>query len=210
MSSTNESDSRFARAVAAFKHANAADPTTVLDGDRQRPRELVDAERLAVWVERLEPNASEALRLAAHCQHLRRWEVPRSSYETGRIGYLKWRKTLARFHADEAAKILRAAGYAEDTIERVRRINTKQELQRDPEVQTMEDALCLSFLEHELAEFSARHPRPKTLEILAKTWGKMSEKGHAAARALALPAPSAALLEAALELARRSTEGGDE
>lgn len=176
---------RAARAIAAFRAENARDPNFIRVGSEDRPKELVDAERLARWVEKLEPEASEALTLASHCQHLCRWELPRTDHEPGRIGYLKWRKALARLHADRAAHILRGLGYDAALLEAVRQINLKQDMQHNPDVQTMEDALCLSFLEHEIAEFATKHPEDKLVDIIAKTWGKMSERGHQ--RALELP-----------------------
>ena len=191
-------EERRARAIAAFRAENARDPRTVLDQGQQRPTELVDAERLAAWVERLEPQASEALALAAHCQHLRRWEIPRSDYDPGRLGYLKWRKALARFHADQAGEILRGLGYAEDVLLAVRQIQTKQGMSLHPDVQVMEDALCLSFLEHELAEFATKHPDDKVIDIIAKTWGKMSERGHQLALGLPLGPRELGLVQAAL------------
>jgi hypothetical protein len=196
-------DERRERAIAAFRAENARDPQQLGPGDRASPRELVDAERLAAWIERLEPDASEPLRLAGHCQHLRRWELPRSEFELGRIGYLKWRKALARFHADQAAVILRAVGYGDDIVSAVRQINLKQDMQANPDVQTMEDALCLSFLEHELDEFSRKHPDEKVVDIIAKTWGKMSERGHRVALTLALSERCQALVGQAL------ARGGD-
>src|SRR5215471_10765287 len=138
---------RFARAISAFDRDNAEDPTTIRVGGADRPRELVQAERLSAWVDRLRPDAPEALRLAARCQHLRRWEIPRNTYPDGRIGYLEWRKALLRFHADRSTEILRRTGYDDETIGRVRTINQKRGLKMDRDVQTMEDALCLVFLE---------------------------------------------------------------
>src|SRR4051794_10343480 len=108
---------RFELAVAAFDRENAADPNRVADGGGETARELLFASRLSRWVDRLSPHASEALRLAARCQHIRRWEIPRSTYPEGRVGYLEWRKALSRFHADRAAEILRRLGYDETTIE---------------------------------------------------------------------------------------------
>ncbi|MEO8184775.1 MAG: DUF4202 domain-containing protein [Deltaproteobacteria bacterium] len=201
------SEPRRERAIAAFQAENARDPRSVSDdAGRQRPRELVDAERLAAWVERLEPQASEALRLASHCQHLRRWELPRDEYAPGRIGYLKWRKALARFHADQAGQILQQLGYDEDVLHAVRQIQLKQGLVTDPDVQTMEDALCLAFLQHELAAFSEEHPDEKVIDIIAKTWGKMSERGHRWALTLPLSARTAALVQAALARPAGSSE----
>ena len=111
---------------------------------------------------------------------------------------MKWRKALARFHADQAAVILRAVGYGDDIVSAVRQINLKQDMQANPDVQTMEDALCLSFLEHELDEFSRKHPDEKVVDIIAKTWGKMSERARSRALALQLSARNGALVQAAL------------
>ena len=162
--------------------------------------ELVDSERLAAWVERLEPLASEALALASHCQHLCRWQLPRSDFPDGRIGYLTWRKALARLHADRAAEVLRGVGYDEALIAEVRAINLKQGLHTNADTQTMEDALCLAFLEFELEEFAGKHDAAKVIDIIQKTWGKMSERGHERALALApsLPSSAAALVTRAL------------
>lgn len=194
-------DDRRSRAIAAFRAANALDPNQVDVAGTLRPKELVDAERLAAWIARLEPAPSEALVLAAHCQHLRRWELPRESHEPGRIGYLTWRKALARFHADQAAEILRGVGYDELLVAEVRRINLKQGLHTNADVQTMEDALCLSFLEHELEEFATRYESDKVVEIIRKTWGKMSERAHVVALSLALPSRSGSLVATALNAA---------
>jgi hypothetical protein len=202
MEARAEQGDRRARAISAFKAENARDPNLIRDGAEQRPKELVDAERLAEWVNKLAPQPSEALALASHCQHLRRWELPRSDYEQGRIGYLKWRKALARFHADRAGEILSSVGYDAETLSAVRQINLKQSMQHNPDVQTMEDALCLSFLEHEIGEFAAKHPDDKLIDIIAKTWGKMSETARRRALELPLDERVAGLVGQALALGR--------
>ncbi|HWO13467.1 MAG TPA: DUF4202 domain-containing protein [Polyangiaceae bacterium] len=186
------------RAIAAFRAANAEDPSRLQVGGEERPKELIAAERLAAWVARLEAAPSEALELASHCQHLRRWALARSEFAPGRIGYLTWRKALARFHADQAADILRSVGYGEPLLGDVRRINLKQGLHLNADVQTMEDALCLSFLEHELEEFAGKHDDAKLIDIIRKTWRKMSERGQTQALKLALPSRSSALVGRAL------------
>ena len=192
------SETRFREAVAAFDRANSLDPHHELVGGVERPRELVQAERLSEWVERLAPDASEALRLAARCQHLRRWEIPRDSYPAGRSGYLKWRARLAQFHAQASGEILEKLGYDAATIERVRSINLKQGLPADGEVQVMEDALCLAFLEHELEAFAKKHDDATLSRILRKTWAKMSPHGHELGLALPISERPRRLLEAAL------------
>lgn len=164
-----------------------------------RPRALVEAERLSAWVLRLDPNASVALRLAARCQHLERWTIPRESYPPGRVGYLTWRTELARFHARRAGEILSEVGCDQATIQAVQRINLKQNLKSNPDSQTMEDALCLVFLEHDFDAFLAKYPdRSKAVEILRKTWKKMSARGHEAALALPLSPQARELVGEAL------------
>lgn len=189
---------RLQAAIAAFDRANSEDPNLEIEGGVAYPREWLDAQRLSAWVERLEPDASEALRLAARCQHLQRWRIPRSAYPDGRVGYLQWRTQLARFHADEAEKILRDAGYGDDVVDAVRRINLKQNLHSNPDTRVMEDALCLSFMQHELERFATQHSDEKLVNILKKTWGKMSPRAREIARGLPLSARSSELLGRAL------------
>jgi hypothetical protein len=192
-------DRRFERARALFDELNAADPVREIDNGRERPRLLLQAERLAGWVMRLDPNASEALRLAAHCQHLERWKIPRTDFPEGRVGYLKWRTTLGKFHAARAAEVLRSIGYDEDLIGRVDRIVRKQGMTTEPDTQTMENALCLVFLEHELDAFMQKYPdADKAIDILRKTWGKMSASGREAALTLPLGDAAKSLVARAL------------
>lgn len=166
-----------------------------LTGGVERPRLLVQAERLASWVARLEPGASEALRLAAHCQHLERWKIARTEFPDGRAGYLQWRTRLGRFHAERAREVLAEVGYDDATIRAVETILTKQHLRSNPDSQTMEDALCLVFLEYELDAFMQKYPdEAKAVDILQKTWKKMSARGHAAALALPLSERARALV----------------
>lgn len=193
-----ETEARVARTLARFDALNAEDPNLLEVDGVARPRELVQAERLAAWVHRLEPQPSLALRLAARCQHLGRFRVPREQYAMDAAGYQAWRRGLAQLHADLAGQILEAEGWDEAVRAQVRRINLKSGIKRDAEVQTMEDALCLAFLEHEAAAFAAKHPREKLLDILRKTWAKMSGRGHAAALALSMAPELRELVSAAL------------
>lgn len=152
------------------------------------------------WLLRLAPDASEALRLAARAQHIGRWKIPRDSYPEGRNGYLKWRADLARFHADTTGAILAEAGYESALIERVAALLQKRGLKRDAEVQALEDAACLVFLEHEFTGFSRKHEDEKVVDIIVKTLAKMSGRGRAEAAKLlpALPADRRALVERAM------------
>jgi hypothetical protein len=165
---------RFDRAIVAIDAANADDPNTIVVRGEERPKELAHAELVSAWVVALQPDASEALRLAARAHHLRRWTVPRSSYPTGRAGYLRWRRELHEQHAREVGEILTAVGYDDATIARVQDVVRKRGLGKDPEVQTLEDALCLVFLETQFHDLAARL-EPDTLDgVVDKTLKKMS------------------------------------
>ena len=165
---------RFAAALHRFDEANARDPNYEPVNGSPQPRELVYAGWLTDWVLRLCPEASEPLRLAARCQHLCRWEIPRDSYPQDRTGYLRWRADLKKFHAEKAGKILRAVGYDETTIQRVQELNLKRHFPNDPETRVLEDALCLVFLEHQFAALAAKSDDEKMINALQKSWQKMT------------------------------------
>jgi hypothetical protein len=186
------------QAIARFDAMNAQDPNKIVILGTERPRELVLAEYLSQWVAKVDPSAHDALVLAARCQHLMRWTVPRSDYPEGRIGYLKWRKDLSKKHADLASEVLQELGFSQTTIEQVRRINLKEGLKTNPDTQTMEDALCLSFLEHEFSDFAEKHPDDKVMDIVQKTWCKMSERAHELALGLPLEGRAKKLVARAL------------
>ena len=189
---------RFATALRRFDEENARDPTTVLLDGKPQPRELVYARWLTDWVGRLSPQASEALRLAARCQHLCRWVVPRNSYPMTRAGYLQWREALKKFHARKSGEILREVGYGDDTINRVQQLNLKKGFPQDPETRVLEDALCLLFLERQLAELAQKTSEDKVINALRKAWDKMTPAGRALAGQIPFGPEEKALLDRAL------------
>lgn len=189
---------RFAEAIARFDAANAQDPNKEIVDGVEYPKELLYAQRMSAWLERLAPTASEALQLAARCQHIRRWTIPRNEYPMDRAGYKQWRTTLAKFHAETAAEILKEVGYDEETIRRVQGFLRKERLKLDPETQLLEDVICLVFLENYFADFAQQHEQEKLVGVLRKTWRKMSPRGHQAALELTLPANARRLVERAL------------
>ena len=198
-----DGDVRSERAIARFDAANAKDPNGEAVDGRLRPKELVYAERMTAMLARFAPDASEVLRLAARCQHIERWKIPRSDFAPDRIGYLQWRKRLNKFHAQVAGDILREVGYDEVTIERVGALLKKEALKSDADAQALEDVVALVFLESYLAGFVAAHAEyepAKFADILAKTAKKMSPRGRAAALALiALPPTVASAVRRAMD-----------
>jgi len=146
--------------------------------DISYPQEYFLGQRLYEWVLKLNPNVNELLLLASRCQHIGRWEIPRESYPDGRDAYLKWRKDLALFHAEKASSILKSVGYTDEQVERVNQIILKKKLKADPDVQTMENALCLVFLEFQYEDFYPKHTPEKVVNILKKSLLKMDSHGH--------------------------------
>jgi hypothetical protein len=195
----------FQAAIERFDAENARDPNQEIVAGSSIPRELLQARRLTDWVERLAPDASEVLRLAARCQHLCRWEIPRASQPMTRAGYLKWRHLLKQYHADKAGGILHEVGYPEDAIARVQALNRKDNFPKDPESRVLEDALCLVFLQYQLAEFASRTDHDKVVNALRKSWLKMTPR----ARREALKLPFGVQEQDLIKRALASLSSGD-
>ena len=188
----------YARGRKLIDAAHAADPKHAADG---RPAELVYADRMESWVVRLVPDAPPLLRLAARCQHLERWGVPRTNFPDGKAGYLTWRKSLYQKQADRARELLLEAGLAAPEAGEVATWVSKTGLKTNPGTQALEDAACLVFLENEIEAFAAQHagyPREKFVDIIRKTWKKMSPRGQELALGLALPPAIGALVTEAV------------
>lgn len=181
-----------------FDEENSRDPNSEqLDGEN-RPRELVYAQWLTDWVLKLCPKASEELRLAARCQHLCRWLVPRDSYPMTRVGYLQWREGLKKFHAQRAGDVLREVGYPTDVISRVQSLNLKKNFPNDPEGRVLEDALCLVFLERQFGQLASKTTDEKMINALQKAWKKMTPAAQKFAQQLTYNSRERELLERAL------------
>ncbi len=189
---------QLAHTFAAFDAANAQDPNLEEINGESHPKELVYGQRMSARLNNFLPNASVELQLAARCQHICRWQIPRSDYPMDRQGYKKWRLDLAVFHGETAGKILFDKGYSEQTVERVKDLLLKRGLKRDAEVQALEDVICLVFLEFYLEEFAVKHEEAKLIDIIQKTWNKMSDPGHAAALKLPLSEAMLKLITKAL------------
>lgn len=189
---------KFRNAIAQFDTLNSKDPNIEVFEGKEYVKEVLYAQRMSDSLLAFESNASEVLQLAARCQHLCRWEIARSEYPTGRVGYNQWRNSLKKLHAEKASDVLSKIGYDQDVVERVQFLVLKKQLKKDVETQTLEDVICLVFLEFYFAKFAAKHTEEKVIDILRKTWRKMSEKGQAAALELPLSEATKALVGKAL------------
>jgi hypothetical protein len=189
---------RFRKAIGQFDAVNREDPNRESFQKKSFPKELLYAQRMTACLDRLAPDASEPLRLAARCQHIARWKIPRSNYPMDRLGYQRWRTTLNRFHAEKAGEILNVLGYADEMVSRVQGFLLKKHLKNDSEMQLLEDVICLVFLESYFSGFSKKHAESKMITIVQKTWNKMSLRGQEAALQLDLLPEDLALIKKAL------------
>ncbi len=188
----------FQRAIERIDAENARDPNMEPCGGAPQPRELVYAQRLTGWLLKLAPEASETLRLAARCQHICRWMIPRDSYPMTKAGYLRWRNDLKNFHAKKAGEILSQAGCDAAVIKKVQDLNLKKNFPGDPESRVLEDALCLVFLEFQLAGLAVKTDEDKMINAIQKTWKKMTPAAQQHALALPFGAKEKQLLDRAL------------
>ncbi len=185
---------RYQAAIAAFDKANAEDPNKEVFEGNTYPKELLYAQRMTDMQERYAPDASEAVKLACRAQHIQRWKSARSSFPMDRQGYLQWRTGLYKFHAETAGSLMKQAGYDDEMIERVKAIVSKKALKVNPETQMMEDVVDLVFIEHYMLQFAGQHPEydeAKWIEIVKKTWNKMSTRAHDFALAGKIKLPEA-------------------
>lgn len=188
---------KLTQAYNLIDQANAEDPNKEQIGNEFVAKELIYGKRMTDTLANFEPNASECLKLAARSQHICRWKIPRGNYPLDRIGYLKWREELKKFHAKKASEILETAGYSSEIIDRVAFLIQKKKLKKDEDTQTLEDVICLVFLNFYYPEFLIKHTDEKVIDILQKTWHKMSDKGHQMALQLSYS-------EKALELIKKA------
>jgi len=194
----------FDKAVELIDAANSEDPNQETDADGKAwPKELLYSHRMAEMLERYTPDADDAMKLAIRGQHIQRWKSPRSNYPMDRTGYLKWRTDLYKFHANTTGELMAQAGYDEETIERAKKAVGKKSLKRNPDTQLLEDVVDLVFIEHYMLEFAGKHPEydeAKWIDIIQKTWKKMSDQAHefALSGKIKLPEPLIPLIQKAI------------
>lgn len=172
---------KFETAIALIDKKNAEDPNIYSSSGLDYPKELLYSQRMSRKLLQFNSNASKALQIAARAQHICRWVIPRNEFPMDRVGYLKWRETLKKMHAKTTVDILQKVGFNEQFINRVEKIILKKLIKKNDESQTIEDVICLVFLDYYFDEFSAKHSDEKVIDILQKTWVKMSDKGREAA-----------------------------
>lgn len=198
------SQAQFDKALALIDAANREDPNQDTDENgKVWPKELLYSQRMTNVLQRFAPQADEVCQLAIRAQHVQRWKSPRDAYPMDRIGYLKWRKDLYRFHADTLGALMTQAGYSAADVERAGQMVGKKSVKSNPDTQLLEDVAALVFIEYYMLAFAGKHPEydeAKWIGIIQKTWKKMSEQGQqfALSGGIKLPEPLVPLIQKAL------------
>jgi len=197
------SSASFERVIELIDAANAQDPNQVEIDGKTWPKERLYSEHMSEMLDRFAPDADEAMKIAIRAQHIQRWKSQRSDFAEGRQGYLQWRTNLYRFHADTTGELMHQAGYDQETIDRVKKAVGKKALKVNKDTQLLEDVVDLVFIEHYMLEFAQKHPEyseEKWLDIIRKTWKKMSESAQqfALSGKISLPEPLLPLIQKAL------------
>lgn len=199
----SQSQQLFEKAIDLIDSANSKDPNEESVDGKTWPKELLYSQRMSDMLKRFAPDADDAVKLAVHAQHVERWKSARSDYPEGRQGYFQWRTGLYKFHADTAGGLLAQAGYDEEFIERVKKAVGKRALKVNPDSQLLEDTADLVFIEYYMLAFASKHPEyseEKWLEIIRKTWKKMSGQAQqfAISGNVKLPEPLVPLIQKAI------------
>lgn len=180
-----QSTEQLEKAYKAFDSYNSADPNKEEFNGIVYSKELLYALRMTEKLKEYAPLSDDYVQIAARCQHIGRWEIPRNSYPMDRKGYLQWRSRLALHHAKIAGEILTECGYNADTVEKITFLLQKKQLRQNPDTQLLEDVICLVFVQYYLEPFAAIHEDEKVIDILKKTLKKMSSR--ATEEALKIP-----------------------
>jgi len=197
------SQEKYARAVSLIDAANSEDPNQESADGKSWPKELLYSHRMSEMLARYAPDADDAMQLAIRAQHIQRWKSARSDFPEGRQGYLQWRTGLYKFHAETAGALLSEAGYDEAFVERVKQAVGKRALKVSKDTQLLEDVTDLVFIEHYMLAFAEKHPEydeAKWIDIIRKTWKKMSENARefALSGSIRLPEPLVPLIQKAV------------
>jgi len=170
------------KAVALIDAANNEDPNLELVGGNDIAKELVYGQRMSAMIDRYLPDADDVAKLSVRAQHIQRWKSPRSDYPMNRKGYHLWRTRLYTFHADTVAALLEQAGYDDTFIARVKLAVAKKSLKTNPDTQIVEDIAALVFLQFYMLDFykkfSTEYDKKKWIDIIQRTWNKMSPQAH--------------------------------
>ena len=170
------------KAVILIDTANSEDPNFEKVDGKDIAKELLYGQRMSDMLAIYLPDADDVAKLAVRAQHIQRWKSPRKDYPMNRKGYHLWRTNLYKFHAETTANFLQQAGYDDAFIERVKLAVAKKSLKTNADTQIVEDIAALVFLQFYMLDFyekfSTEYDKEKWIDIIQRTWNKMSPPAH--------------------------------
>jgi hypothetical protein len=194
--------SRLTAVHSAIDKINSEDPNKTLVNGFSQPNELLYGQYMTACLEQYFPQSNELVKIAVRAQHIKRWDSKRNEFDEGKAGYYQWRIAQGKFHAQLTKSLMLENGYDENEAELTACILRKEQLKTNEHTQILEDVACLVFLQYYFDAFAAKYTEAnneaKIINIVQKTWGKMSDRGHEIALSLTLPDHLAALVGKAL------------
>lgn len=170
-------ETQYTTAVELINTVHNQDPNTeTVDGD-EIMAELLYSQRMLSILEKVQPNASFGLKLAAQCQHIGRWSIPRATFSMDKKGYYQWRAAIMEHQLTVSTSTLKQAGIEDDDISIIADALKNKADKSNINASIIEDTACLTFIKWYLVPFAGQFDPEKAKVILQKTANKMSDRG---------------------------------
>ena len=128
-------------------------------------------------LQKVQPNASLELQMAAQCQRISRWSIPRTTFSMDKKGYYQWRAAIMEHQLSVTSSVLKQAEINQQSIEIVVDTLKNKADKTNINASIIEDTACLTFIKWYLVPFAGQFDPEKAKVILQKTANKMSERG---------------------------------
>ena len=168
---------QYTKAVELINSVHNQDPNSETIDGVDIKAELLYSQRMLAILQKVQPNASLELQLAAQCQHISRWSIPRTTFSMDKKGYYQWRAAIMEHQLSVTSSVLKQAEINEQSIEIVVDTLKNKADKTNINASIIEDTACLTFIKWYLVPFAGQFDPEKAKVILQKTVGKMSERG---------------------------------
>jgi hypothetical protein len=171
------SELKFKEAIRRIDAVHNDDPTSELIDGEEVKAELLYSERMVSILDKVAPESSFELKLAARCQHISRWSIPRATFSIDKKGYYQWRAAIMEHQLKVTATVLQQSGIDDESIAIVVDALKNKADKTNVNASIIEDTACLTFIKWYLVSFAGHFDTEKSKGILVKTTNKMSERG---------------------------------
>ena len=168
---------QYIKAVELINSVHNQDPNSETIDGVDIKAELLYSQRMLAILQKVQPNASLELQLAAQCQHISRWSIPRATFSMDKKGYYQWRAAIMEHQLNVTTNTLKQANIADEAIAVVVDALKNKADKTNINASIIEDTACLTFIKWYLVPFAGQFDPEKAKVILQKTVGKMSERG---------------------------------